>query len=73
MKDFVIGRKVKVYRVIHCGCCNQFFEVDLSEVFDSNFTGGTQSVKTVCPWCDNEDHFKFINLQCANDRIVKYD
>lgn len=73
MKDFIVARKVKAFRVIQCECCNQFFEIDLSEVFDDKFKGGIKQTKIVCPWCDDEDNFKFINCLCENDRIVRCD
>lgn len=72
-KTYVAGNKVKAYRVIQCECCNQFFEIDLSEVFDNKFEGGTKDTNIVCPWCEDENNFKFINCLCDNDRIVRYD
>lgn len=73
MSEYILGRKVKAYRVIHCAHCNQFFEIDLAEVFPPDFEGGTLSVKPVCPWCEHEHNIKFVNLHCGSDRLVRYD
>lgn len=73
MKDFIVARKVKAYRVMQCIHCNQFIEVDLSELFDMEFEGGTKTQEIVCPWCDHSDHVKFINAFTSTDRIVRYD
>ena len=73
MKDFIVARKVKAYRVMQCIHCNQFIEVDLSELFDMKFEGGTKIHEIVCPWCDHSDNVKFINALTSTDRIVRYD
>ena len=73
MKDFIVARKVKAYRVMQCPHCNQFIEIDLSEIFDMDFKGGTTTQEIVCPWCDNSDKVRFLNVFTSTDRIVRYD
>lgn len=73
MKDFIVARKVKAYRVVQCTHCNQFLEVDLSLIFGIDFKGSYKVENVVCPWCDHTHKITFNNMKDNTDRIVRYD